>query len=236
MGNNTSGSNQLDDTVKETLNSYDANYDSGDWSRMERMLDAAPKSSTFNVPYGKVAIVGVAILLGSFLVYKAILPSGNDTVEKIIPAEDETKTEKVITTPPPAITTNTTVVTTPAPITAPEIKPTAPVPTNTPPIVTAESLAKEKALAERAKKEQKKKTDTSNAETKNQKVSVMGNEPIFGDMIDSSKGIIHETKEKESTKKAAKSKGTSGVGLNGLFFNLDSIRKQKEQMKNDSLK
>ena len=65
----------------------------------------------------------------------------------------------------------------------------------------------------------------------------MGNEPIFGDMIDSSKGIVRETKEKESTKKAAVTKGTnSGIGLSGLLnLNADSIRKQKEQMKKDTL-
>ncbi|HLC82733.1 MAG TPA: hypothetical protein VJI69_02815, partial [Bacteroidia bacterium] len=62
-------------------------------------------------------------------------------------------------------------------------------------------------------------------------------EPIFGDMIDSSKGIVRETKEKESTKKAAVTKGTnSNVGLSGLLnLNADSIRKQKEQLQKDSI-
>ena len=72
---------------------------------------------------------------------------------------------------------------------------------------------------------------------KNPVVLGMGNEPIFGDMLDSSKGIIGETKEKESTKKAATSKKNTPVGWDAIMLgnvNPDSLRKYRE--KKDSTK
>jgi hypothetical protein len=65
----------------------------------------------------------------------------------------------------------------------------------------------------------------------------MGNEPIFGDMLDSSKGIIGETREKEETKKAAKAKKGTPVGWDKFMLpnvNADSLRKYRE--KRDSSK
>ena len=94
-----------------------------------------------------------------------------------------------------------------------------------------------KPVAEKIKKEKKQNTSTLDIDfPKNLKVTVMGNEPIFGDMIDSSKGIVRETKENESTKKEAVIKGSNNIGLSGLLnLNADSILKQKELMKNDTV-
>lgn len=235
MGNNTTDNNKLDDTVKETLNNYEAQFDAGDWSRMEKMLDTAPKSGKINWSYGIAIIIGAVVIGGSYLIYKGISSSAPDTdtaIEIVIPAP-ENKTEQLKITPPPVVINNTPSATAPE-NKIPEIK-TAPEKSSV--AATEKNQQKERSFAEKAKKNQKKKTDTADTDfLKNQKVSVMGNEPVFGDMIDSSKGIIHETKEKESTKKAAKTKGTSNIGLSGLLnLNVDSIKKQQEQMKKDSV-
>ncbi|CAN5375099.1 hypothetical protein BH10BAC1_BH10BAC1_01180 [soil metagenome] len=234
MENNTPPS-KLDETIKESLSNYDATYDAGDWSRMERMLDTAPKSamaSTFS--YNKVLIIGAAVLIGGFLIYKTVGTSKNTTetpVETVV-----TPSETIPNTNPAPVVAKTTPTITPTiieqPVVIPEVKISAPEVKTT---VVVKSN-KEKAIAEKAKKE-KIKEDAIDAESlKTQKVSVMGKVPIFGDQLDSKKGIVGETKEKESTKKAAVSKGSNNIGLSGLLhLNADSIRKQKEMLQKDSI-
>jgi hypothetical protein len=123
--------------------------------------------------------------------------------------------------------------------------------TNEPPVNSAETavvkndkeLKKETASNE---KTIKLKTENKNSNTvgedaltkSKQSVIGMGNEPVFGDMLDSSKGIINETKEREETKKAAKTK-TYPIGWNNFMLsnvNPDSIKNYHERMQKDSLK
>lgn len=250
MENNTPPS-KLDETIKENLSNYDAKYDSGDWSRMERMLDAVPKSIAPKGSYNMAIIIAAVILVGGFLIYKGVSSSRSkiETPETTV-TPVENKTETITKSVPAPVVTKT--VTTIAPVIkeqqkvvpevktiVPEIKPARPAGVNT----VAVSDTKENAIAEKAKparpeggKDKKKSTSLDPESLKNQKVSVMGKDPVFGDMIDSSKGIVRETKEKESTKKAAVSKGSNSIGLSGLLnLNADSIRKQKEQMQRDTL-
>ncbi|MFL5765010.1 MAG: hypothetical protein ACJ77K_13785 [Bacteroidia bacterium] len=237
MGNNSTQNSKLDETVKESLNNYEAKYDAGDWSRMERMLDAAPKTIVSSVSYGKIAIIGAAVILGGFLVYKAVnssSPAGEKQTTTTPAVETQPEKQPAAVVPSPATSTTpaqdaaNTAVTTPSTTTV--TSPASGSPTAVPSIA-------DKASAEKTKKDQKNK-DNEAEYNKNQKVTVMGNEPIFGDMIDSSKGVIHETKEKESTKKAAKNKGTGAIGLSGLLnihLNLDSLNKYNESKKKDSI-
>ena len=223
MENNTPDS-KLDETVKSSMDSYEANYDAADWSRMEKMLDAAPKSITTKGSYNIALIVGAVILIGGALIYRGISSSKTtpeSTVnETVATSAKENKTQATVK-PAPA----ETVVVKTSPTITPEIKPT---------LVPEAKIITAPADKTNASKKQKT-NDTANDFPKNQKVTIMGNEPIFGDMIDSSKGIIHETKEKESTKKAAKAKGTSGIGFSGLMnLNADSIKKQKEMLQKDT--
>ena len=230
MENNTPP-NKLDETIKDNLSNYDAKYDSGDWARMERMLDATPKSIVKTGSYNMALIIGGVILVGGFAIYKGINSSKttteNTTETPVITAEP--KIETVAKPTPAPVVTNTVTIATPIvkeePTVTPEVK-------NTVAVVDT----KEKTIAEKKVKDTKSKKNDNDI-NKTQKVTVMGNEPIFGDMIDSSKGIVRETKEKESTKKAAVTKGTSSnVGFSGLLnLNADSIRKQKEQLQKDSL-
>lgn len=239
MENNTPPS-KLDETLKESLSSYDAKYDSGDWSRMERMLDSTPKSIAPKGSYNMALIIGGIVLAGGFVIYKGVTSSYTPT------PDTTTETETVVT--PPENKTNAVIKPTPAPsvvvktepavvketpVNVPELK--TPLPEVKPSVGVTENKQTD-ALTQKKKSE--KKATTPGDSDKVQKVSVMGNEPVFGDMIDSSKGIIHKTKEKESTKKAAVEKGSkSSVGLNSLFnLNADSLRKQKEMMQKDSIK
>lgn len=67
----------------------------------------------------------------------------------------------------------------------------------------------------------------------------MGNEPVFGDMLDSTKGIIRVTKEKEETKQAAKKPSEYPIGWNNFMLsnvNPDSLKHYRESIKNDTLK
>lgn len=229
MENNTPP-NKLDETIKDNLSNYDAKYDSGDWARMERMLDATPKTIVKTGSYNMALIIGGVILVGGFAIYKGINSSKTTTehTKETPVTTPEPKTE-IISKPVPAPVITNTVTTAPivteAPTVVPEVKTSIPEIKNTVAVVDTKT-----------KKDKKSKVNDNDI-NKTQKVTVMGNEPIFGDMIDSSKGIVRETKEKESTKKAAVTKGTSGnVGLSGLLnLNADSIRKQKEQLQKDSL-
>lgn len=229
MENNTNPS-KLDETIKDNLSNYDAKYDAGDWSRMERMLDATPKSITPKGSYNMAIIIGGIVLVGGFAIYKGVTSSSTTTdtaTEAEIPVTPiENKIETAPKPAPATIVTNTVTTTTPI---VPEVKTTIPEVKTTVAAVDTKTKAKET---------KSKNVANDNDYNKNQKVTVMGNEPIFGDMIDSSKGIVRETKEKESTKKEAVKKGTSsGIGLGSLLnLNADSIRKQKELMVKDTVK
>ncbi len=222
MENNTPPS-KLDETIKDNLSNYDAKYDSGDWSRMERMLNATPKSIAPKGAYNLAIIIGGIVLVGGIAIYKGVTSSKTITTDTatetpVTPIENKVETAPVYTGPVQPVVINNelpTIIETPT--VSPEIKNS----------VVVKTLADKKKVDNKAND-----NDNDNEYPKTQKVVVMGNEPIFGDMIDSSKGIVHKTKEKESTKKAAVEKGSNNtIGLNSLFnLNADSIRKQKEQM------
>jgi outer membrane biosynthesis protein TonB len=229
---------KLDVTIKDSLSNYDAKYDSGDWARMERMLDATPKSMAPKGSKTIALILGAVVLVGGFLIYKGINSSKKSEETTVAPVElpiEKTAEPITKTTPPAAKTKDSEPTSTSAPIVIPpsEVKSKVPEPKT---IVSAVE-PKLKPVAEKRKKEKKQNTSTLDIDfPKNLKVTVMGNEPIFGDMIDSSKGIVRETKEKESTKKEAVIKGSNNIGLSGLLnLNADSTLKQKELMKNDTL-
>jgi outer membrane biosynthesis protein TonB len=237
MENNTTPS-KLDETIKDSLSNYDAKYDSGDWARMERMLEATPKSMAPKGSNTIALILGVVVLVGGFLIYKGINSSKKSEETTVAPVElpiEKTAEPITKTTPPAAKTKDSEPTSTSAPTVIPpsEVKSKVPEPKT---IVSAVEQ-KLKPVAEKRKKEKKQNTSTLDIDfPKNLKVTVMGNEPIFGDMIDSSKGIVRETKENESTKKEAVIKGSNNIGLSGLLnLNADSILKQKELMKNDTV-
>ena len=209
MENNTPPS-KLDETLKESLSNYDAKYDSGDWARMERMLDATPKSIVKPGSYNMALIIGGIVLVGGFVIYKGIKYSKttteNTTETPVAPIEN--KVEKAAEPTPAPVVTNTVITTTPVltepTAIVPEVKTIVPEAKSTVAAVDTKAKTEKPARPEGGKA---KTTPNDNDYNKTQKVSVMGNEPVFGDMIDSSKGIVRETKEKESTKKCYGDKG-----------------------------
>ncbi|MBK7181809.1 MAG: hypothetical protein IPH89_02160 [Bacteroidetes bacterium] len=72
---------KLDVAVKNALKDFEAPYDSNDWSRMESMLNVAPKQTQFNWKYSLNIIIGIAILGGSYIIYKQLSKSFKKKVE-----------------------------------------------------------------------------------------------------------------------------------------------------------
>lgn len=227
---------KLDEAVKNALKDFEAPYDSNDWSRMDSLLNVAPKQTQFNWKYSLNIIIGIAILGGSFLIYKQLSTPSIKTEEITTPIiQQTTKTP----TPTPIITEKAT-----------EIAP--PTDTETEAKATESNINEiqlktvTKPEATIVSKEKNKTKETNSVSKKSEKnttnihsVMKMGNEPIFGDMLDSSKGVIGTTQEKDETKKAAKSQSNKNIGWDNIMFsnvNPDSIRKHREAMKKDTLK
>lgn len=53
---NKKHNSKLDEVIKETLSNYEASNSIGDWAKMERMLDAAPKSNSFRYKHKLLSI------------------------------------------------------------------------------------------------------------------------------------------------------------------------------------
>jgi len=233
MINNSTNNSKLDEVVKTTLTEYEAPFDGGDWNRMESMLNAAPKQGAFKWSGSLTAIVvSVAVLAGGYFIYTSYSSTKtNTTASPVI----ENKTA-----PAPATKIPVTIPTTPAVVTTPAITEEAatPLPPESTPVIK-EKVKEEKLTTKEEKvKPKKEKAQNPAADEHNGPVRVVGmSEPIFGDMLDSSKGIIGETREKEETKKAAKASKNVPVGWNSILFpnlNTDSLKKHRE--KRDSVK
>jgi len=227
---------KLDEAVKNALKDFEAPYDSNDWSRMDSMLNVAPKQTQFNWKYSLNIVIGITILGGSFLIYKQLSKTSTKREEITTPTiQQTTKTS----TPTPIITKKPTEIAIP---TNTEIE-TKAIESNINEI-QLKTVAKPEATT--VSKEKNKTKETNSVSKKSEKnttnihsVMKMGNEPIFGDMLDSSKGVIGTTQEKDETKKAAKSQSNKNIGWDNIMFsnvNPDSIRKHREAIKKDTLK
>lgn len=229
MVNDTNNS-KLDQAIKQTLSNYEAPYNATDWEKMEGMLDAAPKSGNFKWSYSLNILIGVLVLGGIYLIYNSISSSKKIDNTKNTEAQQPVKSPVNTTTavskplpvavPPPVVSTATVMAT---PLETPIVKEETSVKSE-PAVVEPKNKKAEDAIEKNAKKPQR--------------VFVKGNEPIFGDMLDSSKGIVGKTKEKEATKKAVKAQPDNSIGWNSFLMktNLDSLKKYHEQQQKDSLK
>lgn len=234
---NEQKNNKLDETIKQSLSDYEAPFDENDWAKMESTLDAAPKASTFKWSYVIGTFVVLAVLSGGYLVYNN---------RNYFKTNTPTTTQPIENTTPPAVTTAAPIVPSAVTKTEPvqQIKIEMPVvvdeTANKIKVSNVEKTSKEETLlTEKAKKKKTKDDIQKDNESNKQQVIIMGNEPVFGDMLDSSKGIIRVTKEKEETKQAAKKPAEYPIGWNNFMLsnvNPDSIRKYRESMKKDSLK
>lgn len=231
MVNDTNNS-KLDQAIKQTLSNYEAPYNATDWEKMESMLAAAPKSGNFKWSYSLNILIGILVLGGIYLIYNSINSSKKIDNTKNIEVQQPVESPVNITTtaskplpaavPPPVVSTAT--------VTATQVET---------PIVKEETTTKKEPVVIETKSKTTEATDKNEKIAKKpQRVFVKGNEPIFGDMLDSSKGIVGKTKEKEETKKAVKAQPDNSIGWNSFLMktNLDSLKKYHDQQQKDSLK
>lgn len=231
MVNNTPES-KFDETVKETLSGYEAPYDASDWSRMESMLDAAPKSNPVKWSHIITIAAGIIVIGGGYGLYKTFNgPKKVETETIATPPintniKESPKPKPAAPVPVPSVT-NTTNITSPEK--EPAINNTI---TNEPAASSPVTDKKEERIVVKTEKTKTKKPNNEPVSEPHEKIIIMGNEPVFGDMLDSSKGIVGETKEKEEVKKAAKAKKETTIGWDRIMtphMNIDSMRKVREQ-------
>ncbi len=219
MENNSN--NQLDTKIKESLSKYLASKEASDWARMETMLDAAPISSSFKWKYVLNLFIVLAVAGGGYLFYTHLNTPKAEVKSGTIAPES------------PAV-----------PMVAPTVAPTvAPIETDTKtttPVAPEVEIKKEDMVKKENNTTEKSinKTEEKNTEDKEvntvkdtpPQIYIMGNEPVFGDMLDSSKGIVGETKEKEETKKAAIEHSENSIGWSKII-NQDSLKKANTEKK-----
>ncbi len=232
---NNSTNNKLDDKVKDVLSNFQADLDTMDWAKMENKLNATSSSTKFNLKYIIYITIFIAVAGSGYLIFNSVRSDSNKPIEKTINPETkiETKEEPPITKEEkpivPTIDSSVSKTKEDSHIeNDTEIKKS---------IVNKNTT--EKAIESRlsSKKIEHKTKNDKDTSIKQQTVYTMGNEPVFGDMLDSSKGIIGRTKESDETKKAAKSKTNVPIGWNTFMLknvNIDSLRNHRG--KTDSIK
>lgn len=215
-----SNSNKLDEKIKESLSNYKVANQTGNWSQMEEMLEKIPTSGSFKKYYLIGGILGLAILGGVYFFINSSTDSKvpeNKTIEQPIlekPSVTNTeiaKPEKIVNIPLEKTVVSSEI----------NVKPDV-------------SINKETKLE--AKKSILKAAETTKENTisKPAQIIIMGNQPIFGDMLDSARGIISKTKENESTQKSAVINSEKPIGWN-KFINSDSLKKKADLELKDSL-
>jgi len=238
MGDNSTPT-KFDNKIKDVLNNYQADFDTTDWSKMESKLNVTSASKTFNVKYILYGLIGLAVAGGAYFIFNAIdFKSAAPIEETVIPKiEIENKAEPAVVKEekiiPPVVDSTL--------LKQAEIKEKEIVPEEetvvADKIKTKEETEKVVSKKEKKKNQKEEKSKQDDDGIKPEKVYTMGNEPVFGDMLDSSKGIIGGTKESDKTKKAAKTSSDVPVGWNTFMLknvNVDSLRKYRE--KKDSIK
>lgn len=228
MANHLNSDQQLDQAVKEALESYEVPFESSAWTEMEKSLDAAPK--TFH-PFKKWSfslntIIGIAALAGGLLIFKYSTSEADTspakTAETHTPAEEKIQPAPVQPKPEPAVTAEA-----PAEEAAEE--------TSEQPSQLAD-LSTSSTVKEKEKKKKKKKDSTATeASSDRGEIDFMkmtenhNNTPAFGDQIDPVKGFIHSTHESDKVKKLAESK-LFGEGATTSPDTSSSFRKTKESV------
>jgi hypothetical protein len=211
MANHLNSDQQLDQAVKEALDSYEVPFDSSAWAEMEKSLDTAPKSfqpfKKWSFSLNSIIIGGVTILAGGLLVF-AVNASDNKsrksetTVTTETPArEDQQKPVNTVTSAHK--NTETPVMATEAPKNdQPEQIEITP-PNNT---TAANPLAQQKKKRENNKTNTTAPSTGSEGEFNFMEIAEKGKNspPAFGDQIDPSKGFVLSTGESNDTREAAR--------------------------------
>jgi hypothetical protein len=216
---------KFDEQVKQSLGNYKARGTSN-WKRMESMLKANAKT---NRPIWLSVSLGVLAIAGAYFIYE------NVTSDNKMDAKSSSTNKSVSM---PVITKSENIK--PADVKH-EISPTSisteakatPAKVLTKEEFHARTAKVDKQINELIRKENSSTKVTEVKETKvtkKQNVSVMGNSPVFPDMLDDKNGLVHDTKEsKETQDKALKTSSVIPTIKWTYFTNkegkLDSIRK-----------
>jgi hypothetical protein len=250
---NNSPENKLDVLVKQTLSSYEVQYNADDWSKMEKMLETTPKASTFKWSYVIYVFIGLALVSAGYLIYDKLASSKSSTKidsTVVIPQKTMPPATPKVVVQPPAKKITTPVDSTPKVAEKPvnqdsidafvtkaereeEIKRLDDKERADLKADKLETAAKEKKLKkELAAKEKlaKKKADKAAKENELKQRNNAVDEPVFGDMLDSTRGIVRETKENEQTKKTVKENSTKPIGWDNEILknvNPDSLKKHR---------
>lgn len=242
--------NKLDDKIKDVLSNYSAEFDASDWTALEKKLSntSSRQSFRFNskIVLRSLVVAGTLAVgvLAFYLINENIKKTPSTTEEPISAPEKSESIQQETIIQPPVVLVDSTITTDSLPVddTETEIiaKPEKEVIEEK--IVDSKPIAKENKTVKETKKEIKKEKSetkktpetktTAKEDEKPEKIFIMGNEPVFGDMIDSGKGITNKTKESEETKKSAQEKGLVPVGWDAYMLknvNPDSIRKNREK-------
>src|SRR5580698_5522620 len=73
---------KLDEKIKQSLSNYKANDSVPEWTRMEKMLDVTPQTSTFRRSYILGSLAIVAVIGGGYLFYNNF--NASKTIEKTV--------------------------------------------------------------------------------------------------------------------------------------------------------
>jgi hypothetical protein len=242
---------KLDEVIKETLSQYEASNSIADWAKMERMLDAAPKSNSFRykhkllsifesekgAPKSKVAkwifspyfLIALVLVVGAYFLFN-LLNSPKTTEDTTDSATKVIVNADTLQTIPPVLPVD--VLSAESKIELPKdsikIEPSTEdnlVKTDDIETVKKEALlAKEAALIEKAKIK---------------KEQIIKKELVG--KIDSSKKVTKELNENNvinPVEEENKEQSIIPLGRNNflLYNNSDSVKKSQIQQANDSLK
>jgi len=212
--------NKFDELVKKSLSNYEAS-EKGNWGRMERMLNANAKT---NRPIWLSVSLGVLAIAGAYFIYENVnsdtksATKVSSSIKKEITMPAVTKTESI----KPAVIAE--------PVAKEDVN-TAPPKT----VLTMEDYKAKVAKIDKKINELVRKENTSTKVndikvSKPQSVSVMGNAPVFPEMIDSKKGIVNGTKESKEMQEKAMKTSAAIKDIKWTYFinkdgKRDSIRK-----------
>lgn len=219
----------LEELVKNSLESYEARYDSNDWSRMETMLGTTPDSAPFNWKPVLIIVTILALLGGGYVLFTTIdfsKPASSPNPETpVVKQQPVAPTIKKVETPPPAPVVNTDS------------------------IRQAEEAAAAAALAAKEEEDRKQREEAEKEEARLKKERRREKEEPTKEEIElrrarrralatSDSGKTKNDSSNEVAKEPEKEKTKSThIGFN-IFstMNADSLKKYQEKAKKDSTK
>jgi hypothetical protein len=234
MANHLNNDQQLDQAVKEALESYEVPFESSAWAEMENSLDAAPK--TYH-PFRRWSfslntIIAIALLAGGLLIFK-FSTSGAGTPSNKEAAEQTAVKKTDVSAPAQKPAENKAPAQT-APGTSPQVNaPESTLPVASNPLKPSNTYTYSSSALKKKNNNTGKKDDATTNEQGDfdfMKAAEQNktNAPAFGDQIDPVHGFIHSTSESEKMKRLAEGKLSFGDQvMQGMKTDTSSVMSSK---------